>query len=330
MERIYNIFDYYGINRERYDECSVVDEGNKYYGMNHILKRYSNYEGVINASIEHGFCMLDSSNISSHFESNVPVYLVPSVQRAEFLKDKIDKIIIPIGPIIHYAKNLYGEYALKSTKKELGKTLVVYPLHNIENMCYLEDRRRFIEHVKTIVEKYEFNTVLVSIYFIDLERGAHLAYQKEGWNIVSAGRRLNYDYMDCVRTILSLADYSIFQSYTSALGYCGYMGIPFSIYSADLQADFGGKTEYGTLGPMDRMKEFEIMFSEYSPSFSQKQNEFCSYWHGYDCVRSEEELHLIFDFCEAIDNNMSREKVIEIAQDQKFDLIRTILEKSID
>ncbi len=330
MEKIHNIFDYFGINKERYDESEVADPGNYYYGMNYILKRYADYSGIINASIEHGYFMLDPSNINSHLNSSSPVYLVPSKQRASFLKDKINKIIIPIGPVIHYAQNLYGEYAIKSTKKELGKTLVVYPLHNIENMRYLENRQNFIEYVKKIVDKYNFDNVLVSIYFIDLERGTHLHYLKEGWNIVSAGRRLNYDYMDCVKTILSLADYSLFQSYTSALGFCGYMNIPFSMYSTSLHADFGENTGEGTLGPMEKMHEFETMFSDYSPSFSKEQKEFCNFWHGYDCVRSKDELHLIFDFCELINNGMSRETIKKISQNSKFDLIRPILDECLE
>ena len=329
MGKIHNIFDYYEINKERYDVSKVVSEENYYYGTNHIIKRYTHYKGIIKASIEHGFCMLDESNIEAHNNSSNKVCLVPSVQRALFLRDRIDKIIIPIGPIIHYAQNLYGEYAVKATKKELGKTLVVYPLHNIENMHYYEKEKEFIKFVKNIKEKYKFDTVLVSIYFIDLERGGHFKYLKEGWNIVSAGRRMNYDYMDCVKTILSLADYAVFQSYTSALGYCGYMGIPFSIFHADLNADFGGQTAQGTIGPMEKMNEFEMNFGDYNPVFSKEQMEFCSYWHGYNCIRSQEELLRILEFCEEIEEKKYKEKVKDISRKPKFDGIRSILDECI-
>lgn len=95
----------------------------------------------------------------------MPVLLVHSEQRRKFLKDKTDKLMITFGPnFMPYAKPIYSEFAIQGIKKNLGKTLLIYPQHNndtseFENIN--KNTSNLIEFAKEVKNKGKFDTVIV-------------------------------------------------------------------------------------------------------------------------------------------------------------------------
>ena len=66
---------------------------------------------------------------------------------------------------------------------------MIYPQHNndtseFENIN--KNTSNLIEFAKKIKNKGKFDTVIVCLYYIDIERGMHFAFEKEGWIITSA------------------------------------------------------------------------------------------------------------------------------------------------
>lgn len=327
---ITNIFDYNWVIRERLDYDKKVKLSNDYYGYNYILKRYSAYKGTINCSSEHA-PGLEIVNTSDFQDKTTPFLIVNSSQRVSFLKGLCNKPIFAIGPSICYAKNIYSDFDIKVIKKNLGKTLCVYTLHNIEDTNYLDDAEKFIEYVNCVKDKYGYKTVLVSMYFVDIERGRHLIYERAGWIVVSAGRRRNYDFNDCMKTIISISDYAIFQSYASTVGYCIYMGVPVTIYPERKLC------EYRDEGIMDDptisdniLAKFNAMFEGYSETISKEQYDFCSYWYGYEDVLQPEVMKKLFEFCEKISTHTTLSEMKKIVQKNKYSICRELVLKALE
>ncbi|SFN79090.1 hypothetical protein SAMN04487831_103310 [Pseudobutyrivibrio sp. UC1225] len=324
---ITNIFDYNNIILSRPDYDRKVLGSSRFYGYNYILKRYSGYTKTIEAHSEHapGLDMLDLYDWQAKEKKAL---IVNSSQRKDFLSQYVDVPIFPIGPSIHYANSIYNEFDYKVIKKSLGKTLLIYPMHDIEDFHYKDKSDAFIEYVKKIKEKYGFDTVIVSMYFVDIERGLHFRYLKEGWIITSAGRRENYDFNDCMKTIIKMADYALIDGYTSALGYCIYLGVPVSIFHREFDFIESGKenvvqTNNGLV--KETMKKFESLFSDYDEKISEEKYSFCNYWYGYDDVLDKGELYLLFDYISKIDNTMSKTRKMQIAKKRRYEPIKEYL-----
>ena len=283
-----NIFDYQNVIRKRPDLDREIYGSNYCYGMSYILKRYSGYKKRIRCLIEHAPGL---TNIGlTEYKSNIfDTLLVSSVQRKEFLSEYTDKKIFDIGPSIAYANKIYDDFNISTIKKSFGKTLLLYPSHNVIDSDWEKDTEKFIAEAKKIVDEYHFDTVLVCMFYIDIQRGTHLIYEKEGWNIVSAGQMVNYDFNDCMKTIISLADMAMFQTYSSAVGYCIYLNVPVFIFPFNYN-DPGIRKKYAT----DVLKEIYGLFKDFSEEISDKQKELCSYYFGYDSVKKSEELLGLF------------------------------------
>lgn len=324
-----NIFDYNNVIRRRPDIDRPFRNSNCFYGFNYCLKRFSGFRGTINAVVEHAPAL--DGYIGDYGDKLAPSVVVNSEQRREFLRAKIEKSIFTVGPSIYYAKNIYTEFSLKIIKKNLGKTLLIYPLHDIENFSYIQDTQSFIEYVKKIKDENNYDTILVSLYFVDIERGRHIIYEKQGWTILSAGRRENYDFGDCMKTIISLADYAVFQAYASAIGYCIYEGVPVSIFPQEFRFVENGREGVQTDNGIrnETMRLFETMFQQYDESISKEKYEFCKYWYGYDSVMQADQLKLLFEYLKKTKIGMSKRKLRKIAFQKRFCGIREQLIRGI-
>jgi len=312
---ISNIFDYQNIIRRRPDTDRNVFGGNYFYGVNYILKRYSGYKGSIYGFIEHAPGLTNLS-LHEYKEKGLNSLLVSSKQRKEFISEYTDKYVIDIGPSIAYAESVYDEKKLAATKENLGKTLLVYPSHNIEDTNWKNDTENFIEFVKKLAEKYEYSSVLVSLYFTDIERGLNIRYEKEGWKVVSSGHRDNYDFNDCMKTIIKLADCAVFEGYSSSIGYCVYENVPVVIYP-DKENE---KIKLSTVNYVSN-EIFDLfeLFSEYKEELTDEQREFCRHWFGFDSVKSKEQLSNILKLLN--DAKKKDKKGIEkLAESKKYQL----------
>lgn len=332
LERVTNVFDYNMVIRNRRDPDKKVKLSNRFYGFNYNLKRYANYTGCINSAMEHG-PNLDGEEGGEYMDKTTPALIVHSKQRREFLEEKkLGKPIFAVGTSIYYGESLFSEYDLKIVKEHLGKTLLIYPLHDIENFHYIQDVEIFIDFVKKIKEEHNFDTVLVSMYFVDIERGRHLRFEREGWTILSSGRRENYDFCDIMKTIITMADFAIFQAYTSAIGFCTYLGVPSMIYHQPFLFSEKGKDGLQTdMGVKDStMAKFEKVFEKYEEKITKEKWDFCNYWFGFDDVWAAEDLKLLFDYLGKLNNKMPKEKLRRIANRKRYAPIKERIIESID
>lgn len=296
--KIQDIFDYNEVIKERYDLERNIIGSNVNYGVNYILKRHSKYNKTINALVEHA-PGLTNYVLNDYKNETSKTLFVCSRQRVDFLKDYTDKTVVDIGPSIAYAKCIYSDDKITEIKRKLGRTLLLYPVHNIEDTNWESDTDQFIKAAKEIRDQHKFDTVLVSMYHIDIKRGTHKRYEAEGFKVVSSGYIQNYDFNDIMKTIIHISDGAIFQAYTSAIGYCIYEKVPVMLTHNSMIHD-KWQQNYTT----DILYEFEKMYGEYTGTISKEQYEFANEWFGYDSVRESRELFKLLD--EAYKRNRKR------------------------
>ena len=294
-KKITNLFDYNRVLEERpYWESTFLSNG--LYGASYCLKRYTGYSKKIMCAIEHGM----PHTFENEFELNgnpAEFLLVASEERKRVLQGHTNKEVIPYGPLIAYSKVLFDENTIRDMKDNLGKTLLVYPMHSIEEYHFNNTTDNFIKYIEEIKIKYDFDTVLVSVYFVDILRGFHVRFKQKGWQIMCAGNRMNYDFMDCQRTIMELADLVICQGYSSALGYAGFLHKSILFKDLPLVVRHNGEIEEQDMW-MQYKSDLVDLFTDYNEHLTERQFHFLNKLYGYDSVKTPAELNTIFEMSE--------------------------------
>ncbi len=335
-----NIFDYNSIIKERLSPYKEVYQGNKMYGIGKVLRDYCGYKGDIYCVIEHGVPTERIDNSIEYRDNDMPVLLVHSKHRRDFLADKTDKLMIPFGPnFMPYAKSLYTDFAINSVKQILGKVLLIYPQHNndvSEFVGFKENQMEFIKYVKGLKEEGKFDTVLVCLYYIDIQRCLNRLFEAEGLIVVSAGKNINYDFPACFTTILKLSDFVVAQSITG-VAYSSYYGIP-SIFKKGYskmiresgQIDEDAWTINGRSWIENTERQLVEMFSKLDSEITDEQHEWNNYMWGNNEAKNPEELRLLLEFAKEVKTvKTSLNRIKRIANKSKYEPIRDCLAEAI-
>lgn len=334
-----DIFDYKSIIQKRPDRDFSFAGENNFYGASYIIKRYAgiNKNTKLECIAEHGLSIGGYFHGGGDWTINGPKTLLTYADfRVEEIYKRTGKICFNIGPIIKYAKCVYDDFTISSIKGNLGKTLLIFPMHSIEDYQYNNNTERFIDSVKKIKNQFHFQTVLVSVYFVDIERGLHIPYLEQGWQIVSSGERCNYDYMDIQKTLMTIADGVYVQGYSSALPYAISLGKPGAIFyhEDDVIVDHpGSERKFEQLYDdeyKDAFFEFLHLFSEYSDIITDEQIEYCNKYCGFNNTKTPEELKTIIEFCNELQRRNDINKVaIKPKYKSLYSFIKPYLSKKI-
>ena len=299
LEKIENIFDYQNIIRKRYAPFQT-QATNGFYGIEYTLREYAGYNKQVNASIEHGIFANYLGNTYEIVDPYMPSVFTFSKQRHVYIRSITDKLIFEIGPYIHYAKNIYNEFRMKEIKRNMGKTLLVFPAHGIEDFTFKHETDIFCDYIDSFCDEHKFNTVLVCLYFVDIQNGLHLYYEKRGYTVVSAGHRDNNDFLNILRTIIDLSDYVMNENMGTQIGYALYLGKPQIVYRSILTPVIKDASIRSNTDATNFWIMVSNLFSQYSDEISEEQREFVKNAWGFDDIKSPGQMKDIFKFIHEI------------------------------
>ena len=333
LDGMVDIFDYHEAVKDRRDTC--LERGmNNYkaegYGIGSIYRRYTGFSGIINCSVEHSLSFCRINNEVEYRDIKYPVIISSSTERWNLIQPRTPKLVVPCGPFfIPYAKSIYDDFTTECIKKNIGKTLLVFPQHNNVNSFYIgeeEKKDEFVAYVNDIKDKYHYDTVLCCVYFADILNQTYLKYEKLGWRIVSAGRNTNYDFGDNMKTILSLADYVIAQGSMASIVQAVYMKKPSTYIVGRKQKVLANgvvDTPGDSIGHTEMYKECGELFGGYSEEITKEQYDWCNKWGGFDDVKTPEEMRLILEFAQKLGNGkISDARVRRIVSKKKYEPIQ--------
>ena len=162
-----SLFDYQTLHKPFYPpnqhNFSPFEHDNL-YGLTRLLSPY--YTINEQTTIEHGVYF---GEFISHaaLQDNTQTIITLSEYRKQTLEKQLDKTVRVAGSYTCYAQNLLNEFKFKQLKAELGKVLLAFPSHSIFSAHAQFNADDFIDFIKEIKEKGQFDTVLVCLYYVD-------------------------------------------------------------------------------------------------------------------------------------------------------------------
>lgn len=217
----------------------VPHKENNLYGNGSVIKKYLPEFDYSETTIEHGL-YIGSLVPNRHLNKKYKNIITFSNYRKSFISPKSDQNIITIGPYIKYTEPLYSLEKAKSEKDKLGKTLVVFPSHSIESVQANYNISKFIEYIEIFKKNYDFQSVIVCMYWKDIELDSHKRYEQAGYQIATAGHSYDRNFLSRLKTILLISDAMLTNSVGTHVGYSISLDRPVKIWD-------GNKIEYSFL-----------------------------------------------------------------------------------
>lgn len=273
---------------------------NHMYGITSVLKEYLSIDKALLAYIEHGMFL------GTHLQFDQDSWFVPQIVtlsplRAKHLRSKgIKKDIIPIGPYIHYAKSLLDDSEHEITKRQLGKTLLVFPPHSTKTRKSIYELDSLLSHVEGV--KGQFDTVIFCLYWLDCyDDDLVEKIESRNYLICTAGHKYDQMFLRRLRTFIELSDFTLSASAGTHVGYCTHLGKPHQIFRADLSyvERKSGTDVLFVENPLFTVYSEEIYkaFENWEPLITEQQRQIVDKHWGTSKIRDKEELKHLLRFC---------------------------------
>jgi len=190
------------------------------YGFYHALLQYMGKKNLPNnIAQEHGFIF--SSFVHKHFTFEDTILTFSDYREKYIIKEYPLKATLKIGPYIHYAKELLSEYEYRDLKEKNGKILLVFPFHSIDGVFSDFDSTEFLEIIEE--KRKGFDTVIVCLYFKDIQLGRAKEYVDKGYTVTTAGHVNDAFFLNRLKSIIQLSDYVISNGVGSHIAYSMYL-----------------------------------------------------------------------------------------------------------
>ncbi|MCF2516448.1 hypothetical protein [Dyadobacter sp. CY351] len=281
-----------------FDDCN-------YYGILCRLLEYSNIK-VGNARLplheiylEHGIVI--GSVVRADSVKLAKTTLTYSSYREKYIAEKAKKTSISIGPYIHYAESLLNQRDLDDLKKQLGRVLLVFPSHSIGAVLSEYDQHEFCNEIEK--RKVGFDTVLVCMYWKDVQNGDHEAYKKMGYKLTTAGHRDDLYFLNRLKSIIMLSDMVISNSTGTHVGYSIYLNKPNYLFKQNVafvavskSGESLVKNHYMPDVTATKDRDNQMLydaFNVFQDQITDDQYKLTNYIWGFDCVKTPEELKAI-------------------------------------
>lgn len=285
-----------------------------WYSMDTTLKSYAKLPSTykIHALLEHGVMLTEYTEGSFRAHECLPS-IVSSKYRVNILKkEKNFNGAYAIGPYVHYARLLLNNEQMEKEKERLGETLLVFPSHSIDGYVSEFDYENFCNNIKKYAENYD--SVRICLYYKDIQLNRHEIYQKNGFEVVTAGHPNDNYFLPRLKTIIELSDMTMSNNLGTHLGYCIYLNKP---HYLDLNNDskhiakgidknseilMEAKKSLNLMNQSDNVKTIKELFSNFDEKINKEQYKIISYLWGFDEVKSPNELK---ELLQKINNNFS-------------------------
>lgn len=275
----------------------------QHYGFNHVLCKYIGVSRIkSHITNEHGFIF--SEYVADYHHDNDVVLTFSDYREVQLKKRYSDRLsVIKIGPYIHYADSLLSPEEKIDIKKELGKTLLVFPFHSIDGVLSSFDTDEFIERIEKYRLKNNVQSVIVCLYWKDIQIGRTQCYISKGYKITTAGHINDIYFLNRLRSIIELADLVFSNELGTYIGYCLYLNKNICLMNQknDLVIEKGNEDHKNSKG----LLEIEGHWSEYnrlqdllitklsSETISSQDLEFLKSFFGLQYVKNATELKSI-------------------------------------
>lgn len=206
-----------------------------------------------------------------------------------------------VGPYVHYAEQYYSSTEIKRLKRQLGKTLLIFPAHTYElsNVSYAKEQ--FVENV---MQKWaaSFDSVLISAYWHDVDDSVFTMFMNAGAHVVSSGLREDPYFISRLKTLITLSDAVAGNALGTHIGYCECLNKPFYMIDDDAAVVADAGNAFKTDEEMQLDEVFDAACRLYKADGDKGlQTEFYrKYWGGTEAIKTPEEIRCMIMISEEV------------------------------
>ena len=208
--------------------------------------------------------------------------------RQQVIREKAKIPAFAVGPYVQYAQPFYDENRLKEERTKLGKTLLVFPSHSTDDSEVKRDVKRQIAQIHEV--ESNFDTVLISVFWWDIDNPMVDAFIAEGYKIVTAGFRDDPSFVSRQRTIIELSDQVLSDGIGTHVGFCRALSRPVKLMEETSEKTYGSwinKRQASMNAATESIKSGINV-----PNSATEQNMLDHYW-GCNIKLEKDELHVI-------------------------------------
>ena len=262
--------------------------GNICYGNNKALKKALGRKYDKHCMIEHGVYF---GRVVLENECTIPeisTIYTSSPYRYEVLTKhfgtNFSKRIVTVGPYIEYAKNFTSVNKLKKLKKKLGKVLLVFPSHSSPEHSLEFDFDSWLNEIRKC--STGFDTVIISLFWLDIKNGNYKRYLKEGYLLACNGNRFDPQFLSRQKDLITIADATMSNDVGTHVGYCITLGKPHYIFHQKIILEYYTQfkeSEDSDETSKNRMHEYNQLFdafNEFNIPITENQKLLVEYYWG--------------------------------------------------
>ena len=160
------------------------------------------------------------------------------------------------------------------------------------------DLDALIEKINSI--KKNFKTVVISLFWSDINPEIGKRLLGEGYKIFSSGHRYDYYFLSRQKTMIKLADMTMSNSTGTHLAYCSYLNKPHWIVRQEIKTIALNEKGVANMA-ISEMQGKDIVnqqendelyntFAEYNEWLTEEQKKVCDKYFGLSYVRSVDEM----------------------------------------
>lgn len=272
---------------------------NNNFGIGWSIRQYiGSKKKYINALAEHGYFFGSYVQELEKITFAKKLLTFGDVRRRHIEKVIKDKEIIPVGPYVYYAPDYYNKEKFTETKAKLGKTLLVFFSHSGTGECVSFDIDALINKINSVRRDYQ--TVVISVFWSDINQILEERLLNEGYLIFSSGHRYDYYFLSRQKTMIQLADMTMSNFISTHIAYCSCLNKPHWIIRQNI--DVKAVDAKGAINiaigeriakdaeTLQEQEELYRVFSDYSTMLTDEQRKVCDKFFGLSHIRSVEEL----------------------------------------
>jgi len=273
---------------------TVFENLNMYGIWKSMFGNVLDYKDLASPAIEHGLVLHDT--ITSDLTKTARMACATLGEfRKEIIQKKMDIPVFCMGSYIYYADSFYDEKELAETKKQMGKTLLVFPAHSAEESNIRNDSKRFLDVVKEYAK--EFDTVLINVYWWNLCDPMIEIFENEGYRIITCGFRDDINFLKRQKDYFELADLVIGDGVGTHIGYALSCNVPYvhinvnTIFEASSNIVDGMEMDF-----LQKHTKYIAHAFENNESIYEKEK-ICNYYWGNNEYKTKEEIKDILEIC---------------------------------
>lgn len=296
----FDIWEYLQLSEEMKPYYADSTPNSSYYGIAYNIKKYAGIDKIIGFNAEHGLYFGDYVEPESMGKS-IRLNVTMSQKRKNIINKESIAPSVSIGPYIYYAPEYYTDDELRTIKKKLGKTLLVFPPHSTRTVNAAYDHDLFFDYLKKERDKYD--TVMVCLFYKDIQRGEYKHYEKKGYLVVTAGHMFDCNFLSRQKAMIELADETVSTSAGTHIGYCIFLGKNHTIIDLSannengnkhksIDKDCGNQILKNIVRPAFEVDEDLMLNTFLNTKYSdeKKKEEIASEFWGFSSLMSKDEL----------------------------------------